>query len=442
MKKNFKLFVVAMIVAILAIILIFPFGCTDKNDKKAIIILPGIMGSNIVESSTGDPLWAPLENSAGNVELNAAAVTKLLKRQEVKDLLDIDGPKGAFEWLRKMRINADGSTNAVCDTQQILDDGSVKYGKTYKYGTFNYYEKMYNYLYDLFSDQYDVRLFEYDWRLDNGASAKKLEQFIKEHKYSEVVLVGHSMGGVLASTFIASSEANAKKVTKFISLGTPYFGAHKALRVLNDPMSMLGDFSSLLGTLKTVLNGMNKDYEGDAFQDVFDEFLGFINDLPTLYQLLPYEDMVGAYDNGNPALEGQGIITVDGTPVTDYAQYLAFFDNFTVNKRCVGKMVSWQQEQYKNGKHATEYVDTTFFVGNGLETESGASFVSDGNGGYKMQGVISSTWGDSTVALYSASCGHPLTDPRVVEMKGIGHGGLASDDVSLAKIGEIIQALA
>ncbi len=440
MKKQTKLLLVVVMLAILATILIFPLGCTNSG-KKAIIILPGIMGSNIVDATTGDPLWAPLENSAGNIELNASAFTKLMNRKEVKDLLDVDGPKGAFEWLRKMRVNPDGTTNVACEPQQILDNGCVKFDKSYYFGTVNYYEKFYNFMWDNFSDEYDVRLFEYDWRLDNSVSAKKLEQFIKDHKYKEVVLIGHSMGGVLASTFIASSDANAKKVSKFISLGTPYFGAHKAMRVLNDPMSMLGDFSSLLDKVKPILNNMNKDYEGDAFQDLFDGFMSFVNDLPTLYQLLPYEDMVGAYSDNNPDLNGHGIITIDGEPVNDYTKYIEFFDNFTSNKRCVNNMVKWQQEQYRNGKHATEYVDTTFFVGNGLETESGSSFVSDGNGGYKMQASVNSSWGDGTVALYSASCGHPLTDPRLVEMKGVSHGDLVSNDATLDKIAQIIKSL-
>lgn len=440
MRGKHKLLLVVLVVAILATILVIPVGCS--SGKKAIIIIPGIMGSNIVDASTGDPLWAPIEKGLKKWEMSTSDIPKLLKRQEVKDLLDVDGPKGAFNWLEKFKVNADGSTNATCEAQYIQDDGTPKFDRVSTYGTIDYYEKIYKYLKETFGDEYDVRLFEYDWRLDNLVSAERLEKFINGHKYKEVVLVAHSMGGVMASTYIAHSEKNAKKVSKFISLGSPFLGAHKALRVLDDPLSLLGDQASLLNLAESIINNNNPDYEGNAFQDLLDKFLDFVHDLPTIYQLLPYVDMVGAYDGSNPDLDGHGVITVDGTPIKKYDDFEAFLNGRNyINERCMNKMIAWQKEQYRDGKHATDLVDTAFFVGNESNTDIGVNFVSDGNGGFKMTTPVVSNQGDGTVAAYSASCGNPLSDPRIVELKGISHGDMAYVDASLNKIAEIIKNL-
>lgn len=54
---------------------------------------------------------------------------------------------------------------------------------------------------------YDVRFFPYNWLEDLNDSVKKLERDIRKNHYDSVIFVTHSTGGLLASAFIAKSDA-------------------------------------------------------------------------------------------------------------------------------------------------------------------------------------------------------------------------------------------
>ena len=74
--------------------------------------------------------------------------------------------------------------------------------------------------------------FPYDWRLDNGthfeALDRKIDAALKENpKATKVMLMAHSMGGVIARAYILSSPQRAARVDSLITIGTPYWGAPK-----------------------------------------------------------------------------------------------------------------------------------------------------------------------------------------------------------------------
>ena len=50
-----------------------------------------------------------------------------------------------------------------------------------------------------YGDEYEVRVYQYDWRMDLRGLGEELENFIEEQGYTEVVLITHSMGGMVAS---------------------------------------------------------------------------------------------------------------------------------------------------------------------------------------------------------------------------------------------------
>jgi pimeloyl-ACP methyl ester carboxylesterase len=79
---------------------------------------------------------------------------------------------------------------------------------------------------------YTVYIFPYDWRLDLEDSAIELDEFIDNTiGPSKVVLIGHSMGGLLAREYVLDS-ARAQKIDKVITVGTPYWGAPKIARYM------------------------------------------------------------------------------------------------------------------------------------------------------------------------------------------------------------------
>ncbi len=97
------------------------------------------------------------------------------------------------------------------------------------YGLFSYYETLWLRLNSSYADLYDILFFSYDWRLSCADAAEDLVQFVAD--YDEVILVAHSMGGLVASKFCAMSNANRSKVDKLITLGTPYTGTPELIHV-------------------------------------------------------------------------------------------------------------------------------------------------------------------------------------------------------------------
>lgn len=72
----------------------------------------------------------------------------------------------------------------------------------------------------------EVTVFHYDWRQNNFNHIERLAKIINK-KADEIVIVAHSMGGIIAKLFLTAKENEevVKKVTKLITLGTPWNGA-------------------------------------------------------------------------------------------------------------------------------------------------------------------------------------------------------------------------
>jgi len=86
-------------------------------------------------------------------------------------------------------------------------------------------------------------VFPYDWRKDNTKSADKLGEYIdlvlEMHPEAEQIdLMAHSMGGLVSRTYILNGGDT--KVARFITMGTPWLGAAKAINAMKH-----GDFDEL-----------------------------------------------------------------------------------------------------------------------------------------------------------------------------------------------------
>lgn len=92
-----------------------------------------------------------------------------------------------------------------------------------EYGSLATYKKLVNRLRKEFVNEYDVRFFPYNWLEDLNDSVTKLEEDIRVNHYDSVIFVTHSTGGLLASAFIAKSNANKLLVSKAILIAAPPF---------------------------------------------------------------------------------------------------------------------------------------------------------------------------------------------------------------------------
>ena len=96
-----------------------------------------------------------------------------------------------------------------------------------------------------------VFAFPYDWRMDIRATATKLGKFVDEiiartkllKHYAraedlEVDLVGHSMGGLIITEYLAQRRRSAR-VGKVVTIGTPYLGSIEAIVKITTGMSLI-----------------------------------------------------------------------------------------------------------------------------------------------------------------------------------------------------------
>ena len=129
-----------------------------------------------------------------------------------------------------LALNNDGSS------AQNITPGEILRGKL-RSGWFftNVYGSMIEYLVkkEGYAEGKDLFTFPYDWRLDNAQQFNLLDAKINEAMAKsgrdKVILLGHSMGGVLAKGYIMSGKyPNANRVDALITMGTPYWGAPKA----------------------------------------------------------------------------------------------------------------------------------------------------------------------------------------------------------------------
>jgi CHAT domain-containing protein len=160
-------------------------GTTVSGEKPILIMLPGIMGSNLKDKN--DLLWISYKRFL----------------------------RGHLALLRP-------------DEQDGIDPDSL-------------IKTSYMNLGDYLSKNYDVVAFPFDWRLSMKENAKRLNQEIKKiienRKDQPIKMIGHSMGGVLTRDFMlyhpeTYQELNAIPGFKILFLGSPLGGSYRIPYVL------------------------------------------------------------------------------------------------------------------------------------------------------------------------------------------------------------------
>jgi pimeloyl-ACP methyl ester carboxylesterase len=216
--------------------------------KDVIVLLPGIMGSALRKDGT--TVWDTSVGAFGRALFSLGA--------SVKDLaLDSDGSTGeGVEATRLMQ-----NVHLVPYLWKIDGYSGISRYLQSRLGA------------TLGEDYFE---FPYDWRLDNrisaqrlaDASAEWLERKRQRHPDARLVLIGHSMGGLVARYFI-EALGGWRDTRMLITLGTPHRGSVKALDYL--------------------ANGMRKRLGPVTLIELSD----FIQSLPSVHQLLPIYPCLG-----------------------------------------------------------------------------------------------------------------------------------------------------
>ena len=222
----------------------------DDRDRNPIIVIPGVLGSRLVQSQTGQVVWGEFGGGSINPASAAGAQAIALPMSEQKPLsalTDAVKPAGTLDALEIRFFGIPFQINAYRDLLTTLGVGGYRDDQT-KLADINYGDQTYS------SFQ-----FAYDWRRDNVENARLLHKFILEKKaFVEAErrerhgkdfepvrfdIIAHSMGGLVARYYLEYGDADlpadgsapeptwagAKNVDRLVMIATPNAGALDAV---------------------------------------------------------------------------------------------------------------------------------------------------------------------------------------------------------------------
>lgn len=329
---------------------------SNDNGREAIIIIPGIMGSELF---------------AG--EANGSKISRGTK------LWDPDANLYADDKIRMLACDDEG------------DSVYNVYASNQNYGAKSTYKRIYNRLAAEFSSTYDVLYFPYDWRKPCMASAVSLNEFIDKSNYSRVILVAHSMGGLVAACYLSLGLEQRSKVHKLIALGAPFLGATELIRVYNEGMD-LGFLSGLIvnDDIKDIMPNIRSVYELLPTKKWFELTNEKIYTYKKLYTVEGYDD--------------------DGKTFTSQTYYDTKNQLYKKLKQFDSSLLTLAENMHAgmfiNGDHVTNLVDSYYIVGKNLSTVNSISANVIGETG-EMESIDynKNNKGDGTVAVWSADIG-------------------------------------
>lgn len=208
-------------------------------DDDPIIVLPGVMGTRLFSAYELDydkstVIWDPqvgADDIVGSADSLVGLSNDLLGKVYVKP------PQN----------------------QKLLKEHENSFGIEYReYGAQNAYKNLIDTLCD--STDRPVYFFSYNWMESNSDNADKLREFINELDVDKVDLVCHSMGGIVASSYMSKYKSE-DKVDKIVTCGTPYEGAPGIINKMQN-WDILEDNDNFIFTDSTFMNVFGDDILG------------------------------------------------------------------------------------------------------------------------------------------------------------------------------------
>lgn len=199
------------------------FAITLGGGPTPVVILPGILGSRLLDDfGDGVELWPdlhPLRNvrrlSRFPDELDPSLVATDVIRQidvPIYGRIDVYGPLIAYLVALGGYVEydlVDAATGRI-DVQRRTTDGC-----------------------DVTQTEATLFVFAYDWRRDIGDIALALREYLgciqRLHPGTQIDLVAHSMGGLVARRFVLDNPGDVRTV---VTIGSPFLGAPKMTYVL------------------------------------------------------------------------------------------------------------------------------------------------------------------------------------------------------------------
>ena len=312
-----------------------------------------------------------------------------------------------------------------------------------------YYDGLF---YGLQAKGYNVRMMNYDFRRDNAYTisiklTEAIDKFLEATGESQLDIVAHSMGGLIATGYVA--QYGQEKIHSLTTIGTPYLGAPK--------------FQYVLYTGKFLSNGAG-GYEWSVGNEISDSLIQnkmreLAKNMRSAYQLLPPEGYFST-GIGNRFLGmstgkkkrimvdtgyGTGMIYLfereNKDNYFDYSSTKAFLNNSTYNGPYVSTAALENAEQFHDNLNL---ISTLNSLGNKLHLVVGDGIASIGevNPNFVEDNSLFSVYttpvnGDETVPIWSATVGR-LFDHRARFITE-GHGSLPNNPAVIDYVAKLLN---
>lgn len=335
------------------------------DSSNVIVVVPGIIGSELVDGS-GTKVWVGIGAIVGQLQCNEVG-------------------------------------NPTYPLYVYNDDN---------YGAIDTYKTLYDSLKSRYSSQADVKFLAYDWRKTNTTAGQALKNMVSGYS-GKIIIVAHSMGGIVASDYLRIATTSQRNRTTLITLGTPFTGAPKAVQVMEDGK---------------MFPGIAGDLTSSYIQNL-------IRNMPAAYELLPttrstaYVQVNGVDQTAANAWNilkqrswaniqsGSGVKPMMNTAQTFHANLL----------------------QSNNQHYALSAGKSVFITSTGYTTVQKVNYKLSG-GKYTVSSYVSTNDGDGTVPATSAQNRLSNTDTHVVRLTKPGnHTDMISNPSALAKVYQYVS---
>ncbi len=346
---------------------------TLKDRNKAIIIVPGFFGSELYVGNGnenfayGMPLFTSdiisvlgacldEENSWASLipDNERGLITQLANYVEAIDLV--------ADWYDALMCDEDGNSASEVFVKEfreasyfeVQNDGTIQTNYL-NCGLGNSYSRIYKEIKDKFVQQYVVDIFFYDWRLSNAVSADKLDQYINKYEYDEVILVSHSMGGLVASGYLARGEAQRNNIDQVYYLASPLLGIPATEDVwFNENVNYFNDFNVLEQIMIKLVTSI-----GNPIRNLISNYISVYELFPSKYYFSLTEESYLSFD-------------LDGTGTTECHSYSETLDlivrvngnHFDLDLMSLAE--NFHDSTFIGDNHISAYVDSYYLYGSGF----------------------------------------------------------------------------
>lgn len=457
-KKNLTAILLALVLIVSAVGFV---ACNDDvpapEPKRGIIYTTALFSGGLYDSETQTAVWEPFRTEFSIYEdaMNEEGALDLGKIMAVLEpeisrvmALVVDAimyTPGSI--LYDLTLDQDGNSynpNIIPANDYPVD----KKGRLMdiSYGVFGIYKPFVENISERYGDKYEVSVFNYDWRLSPADAGEKLEKYIADKGYDEVILMSHSMGGPVVNSYLSRSEENRNKTKLYMGFAPATLGSFDALAALTCPLEYMERFLSGFLTEETA-EEMNIDMDSikstvAPFLDTLGDFL--FNNIGLMHLVPSYQFLSSAqYEDGNCGIvvDGKALTTkeeiYDFYLTRDWAYYLDEDGNKIVAgegdyaspdgyklKKAAAEIESYYDSLFVDGKLASEYVNSYYVVGTGLSTLTGITYDSETDTYALLTDNGCAKQGDGTVPYYASIGGNTyssISSDKIYEIEGSGH---------------------